>query len=338
MRDNRIDILRFIGLAMVIFAHVGPPRFLFQLRNFDVPLMVLVSGMSFGYSYKDNVAYLTYIWKRVKRVVFPVWIFLMVYFLVLFLFFPDSSELEANIICSSFFLTSGIGYVWIIRVFLLVALVSPFIYLYNKKIESHYYYLLSLTIFFAVYELVRYLSVLDIESSVGTVVNLVIPYVVPYSILFALGLRIPSLNKRQMIIVSIFNLGLFIVLGAILFLIFGEFKPTQALKYPPSTYYFSYSIFVSCILWGFSLSIEKIFKKIKLLQMVLFIAQNSIWIYLWHIPFVKIPYANFALKYVIVFSISVAIVYCQVWLVNNVFMNLTSSVVARKNMKILLTG
>ncbi|SFK21637.1 hypothetical protein SAMN04488079_106193 [Methylophaga sulfidovorans] len=47
MRDHRIDLLRFIGLSMIIFAHVGPPSILFQLRNFDVPLMVLISGMSY---------------------------------------------------------------------------------------------------------------------------------------------------------------------------------------------------------------------------------------------------------------------------------------------------
>ena len=47
MREDRIDFLRFIGLSMVIFAHVGPPKLLFQLRNFDVPLLVIISGMAF---------------------------------------------------------------------------------------------------------------------------------------------------------------------------------------------------------------------------------------------------------------------------------------------------
>ncbi len=47
MRDTRIDFLRFVGLIMIIFAHVNPPAVLFQLRNFDVPLMVLISGVSF---------------------------------------------------------------------------------------------------------------------------------------------------------------------------------------------------------------------------------------------------------------------------------------------------
>ena len=76
MRDRRVDILRFIGLAMIILAHVSPPPFLFQLRNFDVPLMVLLSAISYGLSYKPTETYPMYFWKRIKRLVFPVWLFL----------------------------------------------------------------------------------------------------------------------------------------------------------------------------------------------------------------------------------------------------------------------
>lgn len=47
MRDEKVDSPRFVGLAMVVLAHVGPPEWLFQLRNFDVLLMVLLSGISF---------------------------------------------------------------------------------------------------------------------------------------------------------------------------------------------------------------------------------------------------------------------------------------------------
>ncbi|HUH66764.1 MAG TPA: hypothetical protein VLZ07_10065, partial [Syntrophales bacterium] len=55
MRDEKIDILRFIGLAMVILSHVRPqPSIILQLRNFDVPLLVWVSAASFGLSYKDE--------------------------------------------------------------------------------------------------------------------------------------------------------------------------------------------------------------------------------------------------------------------------------------------
>jgi len=74
LRNERIDFLRFLGLCMIILAHVDPSDGLFQLRNFDVPLMVLISGVSFGLSYKGE-PYGSYVWKRVKRLLLPVWIF-----------------------------------------------------------------------------------------------------------------------------------------------------------------------------------------------------------------------------------------------------------------------
>lgn len=58
IRDDTVDVLRFIGLAMIILAHVDSPSVLFQLRNFDVPLIVLISSMLFGLSYKNNTPHI----------------------------------------------------------------------------------------------------------------------------------------------------------------------------------------------------------------------------------------------------------------------------------------
>ncbi|MFQ3221147.1 MAG: fucose 4-O-acetylase-like acetyltransferase, partial [Paraglaciecola sp.] len=105
---------------MIIFAHIGSYGVLFQIRNFDVPLMVLVSGMSFGLSYKTNEEYFNYLWKRVKRLIFPVWIFLTVYFVSLLMLDPQSLDLDLKTVITSYLLIGGIGYVWIIKVFILV--------------------------------------------------------------------------------------------------------------------------------------------------------------------------------------------------------------------------
>jgi fucose 4-O-acetylase-like acetyltransferase len=60
-RDNKFDVLRIIGLLCIILAHTNPSGILFQLRNFDVPLMVMVSGAVFGYSASNNkLPYLKY--------------------------------------------------------------------------------------------------------------------------------------------------------------------------------------------------------------------------------------------------------------------------------------
>lgn len=116
MRDERIDLLRAFGLLMIILAHVEPPNYLFQLRNFDVPLMVIVAGLSFQRSFKAE-SYWSYLWGRIKRLVLPVWIFLSFYFFLEFLVgFPGTLP-EGKVVLSSYLLLNGIGYVWIIRVF-----------------------------------------------------------------------------------------------------------------------------------------------------------------------------------------------------------------------------
>ena len=39
-----IDFLKLLGLFCIILAHVNPPAIIMQIRNFDVPLMVILSG------------------------------------------------------------------------------------------------------------------------------------------------------------------------------------------------------------------------------------------------------------------------------------------------------
>lgn len=47
-RDDSIDILRFIAVSGIILVHISPTPFWVQLRNFDVPLMVLLSSVSYS--------------------------------------------------------------------------------------------------------------------------------------------------------------------------------------------------------------------------------------------------------------------------------------------------
>ena len=82
-RDPSIDLLRFIGLTMIILAHIGLSRstsLLFQLRSFDVPLMVFTSGLAF--SGKNVGSYLPFIGKRTLRLIVPVYIFVAAYILL----------------------------------------------------------------------------------------------------------------------------------------------------------------------------------------------------------------------------------------------------------------
>ncbi|MBD1866778.1 acyltransferase [Cyanobacteria bacterium FACHB-471] len=336
MRNEKIDFLRFIGLSMIILAHVKPPEILFQLRNFDVPLMVIVSGMSFGLVFREE-PYLHYVWKRVKRLVFPVWIFLTLYLGACWAF--DIPVANLSFIAKSYLLVGGIEYLWIIRVFLFIALIAPLIAVLNRRVHSNKKYLAILGVFLLIYEVAKYSILPYADEGIGKGVYLLVSYVCPYLFLFALGLRIPNLKAKtnhQLIVIS---LAIFISLSAFLAFHAGEFVDTQKYKYPPSIYYLSYAVFVTVLLWHVS---EPLWDFVKentgVRNLVLFVAQNSIWLYLWHIPLIEAVQKNFATKYLLIYAISILITYIQTSLVIFVLLPRVSSNSIKKNLKLLLTG
>lgn len=346
MRDIRIDILRFIGLAMIILAHVGPPETLDQIRNFDVPMMVLIAGMSFGISYKPDLSYSVYFIKRVVRLIGPVWIFLSFYFLFAVLFDPDSNQLNFKTVITSYGLISGIGYVWIIRIFVMVALMSPFIFLADKKINSTLKYFSCIAFGFLVFEMIRFFTNPYIEAEPLKLISLFTHYLLPYSLIFAIGLRLPKLNKKYLLFIGGLNGVIFIACAAVMYVIYERFVPTQEFKYPPSYYYVSYAIMVSILLWLCAEQISALFNTLKVNGLVLFTAQNSIWIYLWHIMFLQYYYflastfslSGFLMKYLCVFVLSIAVTYIQVFLVKKFILPLFKSQKVKKNIYALLTG
>lgn len=337
MRNERIDLLRFIGLSMIIFAHVDPPSILFQLRNFDVPLMVLVSGMSFGFGYR-NESYVRYLWKRIKRLVFPVWIFLTFYFGAILLLRPSVQLLNFKTLIDSYFFIEGIGYVWVIRVFLLVALVSPPIYFINKKVKSDSKYLSILFTTLLCYEGVRFLTISYTNVGITQAVLLTVFYIIPYSFVFALGLRFPTLARKKTLLIIVFFSSAFIVIAIKLWMRSGGFVQTQDYKYPPSLYYLAYAMSASILIWVFSGQIWKVVELAKVKDFVLFVAQNSLWIYLWHIPIAQFLEINFLLKYLVAFTVPVVIVFIQVQFVQNVLMSKIHNKAIQKNLKTLFTG
>ncbi len=250
MRDEKLDVLRFIGLAMIILAHVNPSEWIFQLRNFDVPLMVMISGVAFGLSYKGEV-YSTYLRKRVKRLLFPAWLFLTAYFSSMyFLSFPEPLPAIEKV-RDSYLLLDGIGYVWIIRVFLLVALVAPFILAFNNKCISNLSYFSTLVAIYAGYEIVLYGLQSTLATPVGVAIENTLLYVIPYAIIFSLGLRFSVQSSYTLIVPGLISGFIFVVMALVLFLRSESIVYTQAFKYPPQLYYLSYAVAVSFILWFF---------------------------------------------------------------------------------------
>lgn len=337
MRDFNIDILRFIGLAMIVLAHVEPPGFIFQMRNFDVPLMVMISGMSFIISYDNKDSYVSFICKRISRLLLPVWLFLTGYFLLQRVFIPSSDDLTFETIINSYLLIDGIGYVWIIKVFLLVSIVSPLLYRFHCNTTSNGLYFSVLATVFVLYECMRFVSMSYVSEGLLESISLVTHYLVPYAIIFSIGLRLKSIPHKTLFTLIIVSGTVFLSICVTLYVLSGSVVPTQELKYPPSIYYCSYAILVSCVLF-YVISRFKYHIKFNIFKFVIsFCAKNSIWIYLWHIPFVRFYNESFVIKYIVVFTSAIMITYLQVSLVKFISTKLRTER-QRRNLKNLLTG
>ena len=249
-RDTGLDILRGVGLLLIILAHVNPPALIFQLRNFDVPLMVLVSGIVFGISSGASKSYIEYFISRIRRLVFPTWIFLSIFFVIYILrtlltgvSFPFSN----STILSSYLLITGIGYVWIIRVFLLVALAMPLLFKLKKNFRGSFYLIILLLIYLG-YELLYYFYPANLIGSDFSIINFlfqnIIFYLLPYGVIAGLGLSISKMSKRN---IGLLTLGFLVIL--ISSSLINHFAFTQNFKYPPSLYYLVLRIFCFIVLF-----------------------------------------------------------------------------------------
>ena len=337
MRDDRIDFLRFIGLAIIILAHVDPPGAIFQARNFDVPLMVIVAGLSFRASYKYE-SYMSYLWKRVKRLLFPVWLFLSIYFFAILTTGYPIAAPSTKTIVSSYLLLEGIGYVWIIRVFLLVAIVSPFLLSFCQRTTSHAKYLSAIIAIYVAYELTLSISKPFLNTYQGYFFEQTFLYLVPYAVVFSIGLRLPELGRNQLLIIATSAFCIFAIEAIALWSVSGQAVQTQNFKYPPQIYYLSYAIFVSVVTWIVSKKIIMILEELHISPAVQFIAKNSIWIYLWHIPLIEIITFPFYLKYPLVFAGAALLTSLQVRFVKQVVLPNLNSPSLKRNLILLLTG
>jgi hypothetical protein len=344
MRDIKIDFLRFLGLSLIILAHVDPPIWLAQLRNFDVVLMVVVSGLAFTQSRKVE-SYQSYLWKRIKRLLFPVWLFLSFYFLANtgLSLLGKTALIPPEVILDSYTLTEGIGYVWIIRVFLLVALTAPFISRVNQRVKNHRVYFSLLIFSYLLYELLLALTLPYTTTNLGENVSLFVYYGIAFSLIFAVGIRIPQLRKEQCFILAGFFLLTFAALGIVYFIQRGELVTTQTHKYPPSAYYLSYAMGMTVLAYLVADKFIPIIGKFKKLEFwILFIAQNSMWIYLWHIPIVEFfeqnNTFNFLIEYFVTYSGATLITFLQVFAVKKRLLPTINKESLKKDLTILLTG
>ncbi len=282
-RDLNIDILMAVAMLCVVLAHCSPPGWLSQLRNFDVPLLVLLSGMAFSGKYENGIENTKkFIFDRVLKLVIPVWSFFVLYFIFYYFltFISPLETLSLQDIVGTFSFYWGIGYVWIIRIFLLICLITPWILNLNKNLPSKNYWLWVIGAYIFYEGLVFIVQSIMETNNFSYFLTDILLINIPYICLFALGVKIKTFSSKAiMALTGSFGL-VFFGIAALLFYTHQEFIPTQDFKYPPQIYYISFALAAS-----FCLIVICNFLKFpeKISNILQWISKNSLWIYLWHI-------------------------------------------------------
>ena len=317
-RDSSIDLMRFIGLTMIILAHIGLSMSespLFQFRSFDVPLMVFTSGLAF--SGKQTGPYLSFIGKRTLRLIVPVYLFVSVYLLLNPLFselgWAEAYSKERMLGSYMLRLHPSIGYVWVIRVFLIVMLLTPLLLWLDRKLKRNWVCVALIGLFVAVQQGLA----MWLKTSENMLVKDWLLYVFGYSAVFLLGLRAKRLSMSSLASVSALLVAL--MSGAALYMKYeyGTVMLLQANKYPPQLYYLLWGMCISCLLWLTS----GLWKKVLDNRLFTFIGRNTIWIYLWHIPLINIAVGgpldhwHLGLKYAFVYLGALCLYGVQYYLV-----------------------
>lgn len=280
-RDNGIDLLRFIALIGVIIAHCRPLEFLLQLRQFDVPLMVILAAVSFSMSNnRKQESWFDYCVKRAKRLILPTWIFLTMYFLLF-------KEDDTIVVITSYLLIWGIGYVWIIRVFFVVAVFAPFLHRLTNSFASSVKFWLFISFLLCCSEFLITLFQNQINSSF---IVKAIFVTLPYLIVYMVGLRIAYIEKKEILIAMLCFFVVYIAQSLYLVSISQELISNDLYKYPPRLYYISYALAAGLLLFALKDWMLNFLSRLstRLCDIICWVGQHTLWVYLWHIVFIAL--------------------------------------------------
>ena len=311
-RISYIDFLKVIGLTGIIIAHVNPHSWAMLLRSFDVPLMVILSSIlanrSFAkYSETRSSAFDYYV-SRIKRLVIPTWIFLIFNFLLSFIITGQRESIKYY--AASFLLTRyGIGYVWIILIYLYSAMLIPAFARLKLSVKGS----IIVSASYILYEIAYYYRLgLNDSGLINKFLDTTFYYIIPYGLLTYLGYNYFKMKNRTKLIIALASFIVFFTLAAYYRSALGSFQLLHIAKYPPRVYYLSYGIGCS---FALLILCEKNNLKVYANKVIRFISSHSMWIYLWHILVLAV-YGKFNLpetwfiKLIVVYLLSILIVFC----------------------------
>ena len=306
MKNERIlyiDYLKVMGLLLVILAHVDCPKIIMQLRNFDVPLLVVLSGYLAAKTYQSGNE-VAYYYKRIQRLAIPAWIFLIIFFIVQSIAYRRPSILEVFKAVTFQRDANMVGMLWIIWVYLICAFLIPIIYKvgYSRKVS------ILLVLIFLIYEIICTITTL----SDNRLIYITVITIIPWGGVTYLGFYLDQISQKQRKIIIFISLIIFIICASILKWRTGEFVLTSDYKYPAQLYYLSFAIPII-------ITLMEVFSRLYLKKnkVINFISSSSLWIYLWHILILYIVKSIIIndelwfLQYIAIICISILITWIQ---------------------------
>lgn len=325
-RDTSIDVLRCLAILGIILVHSKPGIFWTQLRNFDVPLMVLLSAVCYGQSNGSKILYYRYLQKRFIRLVIPSWIFLTFYFIGTYIL-TQSVNPRRMMMCYTLMTP---WYFWIIRILVGMAVIAPFLKNLSDRLT-----VTELLILCAM--MIGVTEVLAILSS-AYIYKVAIMFI-PYASIYLFGMNFYRLSKRNILYTGVLFMLIYFAAAVFFYIQNGSYFPTQNYKYPPRIYYVSYALGISALLWYLRQQITFFLHKFRLHDFAKFIGSHTFWIYLWHIPIVDYlaKRYNYPTTFAIVCLSSISITYLQVVIVKMVCNHISRPTLC-KNIQMIFIG
>lgn len=266
--------------------------------------MVFLSGMlAVGSVRRASGSYLKYVRKRFSRLVIPTWIFLAFYFAGNIILCGKSFQLGV-IVKSFLLLQTGIGYVWVILVYLICAMEVPFLNKLNFSRKSYVFYLIAIYIG---YELMQCFEI----TRNSKFLFYTLYYAIPYGLALLFGMKWKDFEVRVKYFLGGASGIIYLCIATWYYISLGEYQLTSIAKYPPTAYYLSYAFATIVLLVSL---FEKNKNRLPDSKFVEFIGKSTLWIYLWHIVFIDIYNSldiYWSIKYLLIMLSTCVVVYMQ---------------------------
>ena len=155
-RDSTIDNMRGIAMMCIVLAHCGAPLEVNNIRVCDVITLVFLSSYVINVNEIFNYQiYKQRVMKRIKRLLAPTFLFIIIMFctqLIIYNVARRRDLISLSKVINSFLLCeNSLGYVWIMKVYIVNYLFYPLRIIVLKKFKYMWQYIITISCLFAAY-------------------------------------------------------------------------------------------------------------------------------------------------------------------------------------------